>query len=325
MIRHQIAVGCASCSRDRAHEEVRPMTSSEDGAGEAEVVGGVLTLGDLPVHRLGFGTARILWSGDPDPLRYAVELLREVVDAGVTLLDTADCYEGGAVEEAIAAALHPYPDNLVIATKGGIVLGPQWANGASAPRDGRPEVLRKACEDSLRRLRTDCIDVYQLHTPDPAVSFEASVGALAELQREGKIRHIGLSNVGRRELAAAAEITEIVSVQNKFNLESRSSARVLAACEQRGIAFLPYEPGQIRETPVRRNVAARHAATVRQVAIAWTLRCSAVTCPIPGTSNRAHAAENLAAGAVPLSAHEIELLAEEPSAAPHEAPLDLSG
>jgi pyridoxine 4-dehydrogenase len=275
------------------------------------VLGGRLTVGDLVVGRLGFGTGRVLWSGAPDPVGHAIDLLRDVVDAGVTLLDTADGYEGGAVEEAIAAALHPYPDDLVIATKGGIVLGPGWADGAAAPRDGRPEALRKACERSLRRLRTDCIDIYQLHVPDPAVPFEASVGALAELQREGKIRHVGLSNVGRRELAAALEITDIVSVQNRFNLDARSSERVLADCQRRGIAFVPYEPGQVRDTPVRRQVASRCGASVRQVALAWTLRSSPVSCPIPGTSNRVHAAENLAAAAVGLSAQEIDLLAED--------------
>jgi aryl-alcohol dehydrogenase-like predicted oxidoreductase len=283
-----------------------------DGPDQADAaLGGARTIGDLVVRRLGFGTARVLWSRSPDPRASAVQLLREVVAAGVTLLDTADCYEHGAIEEVIAEALHPYPEDLVIASKGGIELGPRWADGVSAPRNGHPAALRRACEESLRRLRTECIDLYQLHVPDPSVRFEDSVGALAELQQEGKVRHVGLSNIGRRELEVARAIVPIVSVQNRFNLDARSSERVLEECERDGVAFLPYEPGQVVETSARRAIAARHGTTVRAVAIAWLLRRWTVTCPIPGTSDRDHARANVRAADVPLTDDELDVLARD--------------
>jgi pyridoxine 4-dehydrogenase len=267
--------------------------------------GGSFTLGgDLEVGRLGFGAMRItgdgVWGEPRDPAS-ARELLRRVLDAGVNLIDTADSYGPEVSENLIAEALHPYPEDLVIATKGGFERpGPgRWEAAC------RPERLRRCCEDSLRRLKLERIDLYQLHTVDPQVPIEDSVGALAELQEDGKIRHIGVSNVSVEELERARSITEVVSVQNRFNLSDRASEDVLEVCERDGLAFLPWYPlavGKLAETGGSVDELARdHQATPAQVALAWLLHRSPVTLPIPGTSSIAHFEENLEAGELELS------------------------
>jgi pyridoxine 4-dehydrogenase len=282
------------------------MTASHSGtvSGEEEMLG-TLRLGDLTVSRLGFGAMRItgrgIWGPPPDRSA-AIRLLRRVVELGITLIDTADSYGPGVSEELIAEALAPYPDGLVIATKGGLTRpGPgEWR------RDGRPAHLRAACESSLKRLRTDRVDLYQLHSPDPRVPIEDSIGALVQLQREGKIRHIGISNVDVSELDAARRVANIVSVQNRYNLTDRSSEPVLSECERDGIAFLPWSPLSAGSDTARVSgaitaVAARHCATSPQVAIAWLLARSPVMLPIPGSSSLAHLEENVQAARLRLS------------------------
>jgi pyridoxine 4-dehydrogenase len=263
-------------------------------------------IGDLVVSRLGFGAMRItgrgVW-GPPANREDAVRLLRRAVDLGVNFIDTADSYGPGVSEELIAEALAPYGDGLVIATKGGLTRpGPgEWR------RDGRPEHLRAACEASLKRLRVNRIDLYQLHSPDPRVPLEESIGALVDLQRAGKIRYIGVSNVDASELAAARRGATIVSVQNRYNLADRSSDPVLTACARDGLAFLPWFPLSAGSDATSANralaeVAARHSATPAQVAIAWLLARSPVMLPIPGTSSLIHLEENLQAARLQLSA-----------------------
>lgn len=265
---------------------------------------GNITLGDLNVRRLGFGAMRItgkgIW-GPPEDPEAAKALLRKVVDGGVNFIDTADSYGPEVSEQLIAEALHPYADGLVIATKGGLMRdGPgQWR------ADCRPEHLREACEGSLRRLKLERIDLYQLHTVDDKVPYEESIGTLAELQAEGKIRHIGVSNVGRRHLAQAREQVEVVSVQNRYSLTFRDTEPVLEACEQEGIAFIPWYPlaagALTRPGGALDRVAERHGATHAEVAIAWLLKRSRVMLPIPGTSSAEHLEENLAAAALELT------------------------
>lgn len=243
---------------------------------------GTITIGDLEVNRLGFGAMRVTGEGIWGPPRdhdEAIRVLRRAVELGANLIDTADSYGPDVSEELIAEALAPYRDDVVIATKGGLVRpGPgDWVS------DARPEHLREACEGSLRRLRLERIDVYQLHAPDPKVPFEESVGALKELRDEGKIRHVGLSNVSVDELERAEAIVPVVSVQNRLHEGDDSSADVLAACEQRGIPFLPWFPlgGGPSASPVEALVA--------------LLRRSPVMLPIPGTSSVAHLEENMRA------------------------------
>ena len=273
---------------------------------------GTVALGDLTVRRLGFGAMRItgegVWGPPPDR-EAALAVLRRAVELGVNLIDTADSYGPEVSEELIAEALHPYPEDLVIATKGGLIrTGPgEW------PREGRPEHLREACEGSLRRLRLEAIDVYQLHAPDPEVPYEDSVGTLKELQEEGKIRHIGVSNVSVAQLEQARGIVDVVSVQNRFNLGDRHAADVLAACQEGGIAFIPWFPlnaGALAEPggPAA-AIAAAHEATPAQVALAWLLATEA-TLPIPGTGSVAHLEENLAAAALELSDSEVAELTD---------------
>jgi pyridoxine 4-dehydrogenase len=268
---------------------------------------GELTLGDLTVRRLGYGAMRItgdgIWGDPPDP-GAARALLRRVVELGVNLIDTADSYGPEVSERLIREALHPYPDDLVIATKGGLLRdGP----GKWRP-DCRPEHLKAACEASLRRLRLDTIDLYQLHTPDPDVPFEESVGALSELREEGKVRNVGLSNVGRSHLATAREIVPIVSIQNRYSLTSRDSEQVLEACEGDGLGFIPWFPletGSLADADGLEKVAKNHAATSGQVALAWLLQHSPVMVPIPGTSSIDHLEENVAAAQLKLSDDEL--------------------
>jgi aryl-alcohol dehydrogenase-like predicted oxidoreductase len=267
--------------------------------------------GDLEVARIGYGAMRItgegIW-GEPEDPAGARELLRRVVESGVNLLDTADSYGPEVSETLIAEALHPYPDDLVIATKGGFERpGPGRWEAA-----GRPERLKRCCEGSLRRLKLERIDLYQLHTVDPKVPIEDSIGALAELQDEGKIRHIGVSNVSAEQLERARAIAEIVSVQNRYNLSDRNSEEVLEACERAGLGFLPYFPlavGRLaRPGGAVDDVAHAHDATPAQVALAWLLGRSEVTLPIPGTSSIAHFEENLEAGELELSEDELDAL-----------------
>jgi pyridoxine 4-dehydrogenase len=280
---------------------------TESGSNSA----GMLELGDLTVKRLGFGAMRLcgpgIW-GEPEDPQAAEDVLRRVVEVGINLIDTADAYGPGVNEDQISSALYPYPEDLVIATKGGLVRpGPgRWQT------NGRPQHLREACEGSLRRLRVDTIDVYQLHRPDSRVPFEDSVWALAELRDEGKIRHVGLSNVGVRELVMALDIVPIVSVQNRYNLTDRSSEAVIETCEREGIAFIPWFPlatgklaspgGDLDE------IASRHEATPAQVALAWLLAKSPVMLPIPGTSSVQHLEENVAATELRLSEDEVAAL-----------------
>ncbi|MBV9104348.1 MAG: aldo/keto reductase [Candidatus Eremiobacteraeota bacterium] len=265
-----------------------------------------LTIGkDLSFRRLGFGAMRITGPGVWGPPRHpsdAVVLLRHVVDSGVNLIDTADSYGPDISEELIAQALHPYPAGFVIATKGGNLRpGPsEWV------ADCRPEHLRGACEGSLRRLRLECIELYQLHRVDPKVPFDDQIGALRDLQREGKIRHIGLSNVTTSQLARAQAIAEIVSVQNRYNVTDRTHEDVLEACEKGGLAFLPFFPlgagdHARRDGGVLARVATAHGAAPSQIALAWLLRRSHVIAPIPGTSSRTHFDENLVAERITLS------------------------
>ena len=268
--------------------------------------------GDLEVRRLGFGAMRItgdgIW-GPPEDPEAARSLLRRVAELGINIIDTADSYGPEVSENLIAEALSPYPDGLVIATKGGLTrTGPgEW------PRDGRPEHLREACEGSLRRLKLERIDLYQLHAPDSRVPYEESVGTLKELQDEGKVRHIGISNVSLDQLEQARGIVEVVTVQNRYNLTDRSSEDVLDACEEAGIGFIPWFPlatGSLAEPGgALEEVAHAHDATPGQVALAWLLARSKVMLPIPGTSSAEHLEENVAAEELTLSDEERDAIA----------------
>jgi pyridoxine 4-dehydrogenase len=270
---------------------------------------GSMTLGgDLVVRRMGYGAMRItgqgIW-GDPPDRAKAHAVLRRAVELGVNLIDTADSYGPEVSEKIIAEALHPYPAGLVIATKGGLTRsGPgQWH------RNGRPEHLRKACEGSLRRLRADPIDIYQLHAVDSAVPMEDSLGELIRLQGEGKIRHIGLSNVSVEQLQRARKLVPIVSVQNRYNLADRASEDVLKVCERDGLGFLPWYPvgaGDLTKPGgTVDRIARAHEVTAAQVALAWLLLHSPVVLPIPGTSSVAHLDENVAAAALSLDDAEM--------------------
>jgi aryl-alcohol dehydrogenase-like predicted oxidoreductase len=263
--------------------------------------------GDLAVNRLGFGAMRItgegIWGWPPDR-ENALKVLRRATDLGVNLIDNADAYGPDTSELLIAEALHPYPKGVVIATKGGLTRpGPgQWVP------NGRPEHLKQAVEGSLKRLRLERIDLYQLHTVDPKVPIEESLGALKQMQDAGKIRHIGLSNVDPEEIARARKIVPIVSVQNRYNIEDRKSENVLVYCEKENLGFLPWFPigggsGLKPENPV--NLAAKaHGVSVYQVALAWLLARSPVMLPIPGTSSLAHLEDNVAAAKLKLTPEE---------------------
>jgi aryl-alcohol dehydrogenase-like predicted oxidoreductase len=237
-------------------------------------------------------------------------LLRQVVERGVNFIDTADSYGPDVDELLLAEALHPYPRGLVIATKGGLVRpgADRWE------ADCRPAHLRQACEGSLKRLKLERIDLYQLHTVDPEVPLEDSLGTLVELQKAGKIRHIGLSNVSVQELARAQKLATIVSVQNRYNLSDRAHDAVVDACTRQGLAFLPWYPlnaGSLaRPQKALAEICARHQATASQIALAWLLHRSPAVLPIPGTSSAEHFEENLAAASIRLSAVEVAALAK---------------
>jgi aryl-alcohol dehydrogenase-like predicted oxidoreductase len=266
--------------------------------------------GDLTVNRLGFGAMRItgpgIW-GDPPSRDQAIATLRRVVELGVNFIDTADSYGPDVSETLIAEALHPYPDDLVIATKGGLIRpGPnRWE------ADGRPEHLREVCEGSLRRLRLEQLPLYQFHRPDPAVPLAESLGAIAELKNEGKIRHVGLSNVSESQLREAQAILPIVSVQNRYNVSDRRSESMIDLCEQEQLAFLPWAPVQETDRCVPVRVAAeRHGVTQHQVVLAWLLASSPQILPIPGTGSPQHAAENIAAASVELTPDEVDAISK---------------
>lgn len=270
----------------------------------------LIALGELRVKRLGFGAMRVcgpqVW-GWPKDRAAALAVLRRAYELGHNFFDTSDAYGPEVNETQIAEALHPYPKDLVIATKGGLLRpsAPRW------DRCGRPEHLRRALEASLKRLRLERIDLYQLHAPDPKVPLAESIGALAELQRAGKIRHIGVSNVSVAELAVARGVAPIVSVQNEYNLGERSSQDVLDVCSKLGIAFLPWYPlgaGNVLRSSKLRKVASRIKATPAQAALAWLLAKSPVMLPIPGTGSLAHLEENAAAANLRLPAEDVAML-----------------
>ena len=270
-----------------------------------------ISFGDgLIVNRLGFGAMRLcgpgVW-GWPQDRENALRVLRRSVELGVNFIDTADAYGPFVNEEQIAQALYPYPPGLVIATKGGSTRPGQreWK------RDGRPAHLTAACEGSLRRLRLDRIDLYQLHAVDDEVPFEEQVGTLRSLRDEGKIRCIGLSNVGLDQLQRAERIVEIASVQNNYNVGNRVSEPIVEYCESKGIAFIPYFPldaGDIAAIPALEQIGVEHGATIWQIALAWLLAHSPATLPIPGTSSPAHLVENVAARDVALSGADLTVL-----------------
>jgi pyridoxine 4-dehydrogenase len=266
--------------------------------------------GDLTVNRLGFGAMRItgrgIW-GDPPSHDQAIATLRRVVELGVNFIDTADSYGPSVSEELIAEALYPYPDELVIATKGGLVRpGPNRWNP-----DGRPEHLREACEGSLRRLRLEQIPLYQFHRPDPAVPLAESMGAIAVLKNEGKIRHVGISNVSEGELREAQKIVPIVSVQNRYNVADRRAQSMIDLCEQEQLVFLPWAPIQEMDKRVAVAVAAeQHHVTEYQVVLAWLLAISPQILPIPGTGSPAHAEENIGAASLELSPQQIRAISQ---------------
>ena len=288
------------------------MTSTPNAAAAGQITLG----GDLKVNRLGFGAMRItgpgVW-GPPADVAVALEVVKKAVQLGVNFIDTADSYGPEVSEDLIARALHPYPADLVIATKAGLVRpGPDVWN-----RNAQPKHLRSACEGSLRRLRRDRIDVYQLHAPDPRVPYADSVGELVRLQKEGKIRHIGVSNVSLQELQQAERLTPIVSVQNRFNLEDRRSDGVLEYCAGRSIAFIPWAPldsgrhakssGSVEALA---RIAQRHKVSVGAVAIAWLLEHSPAILPIPGTGSVKHLQENVAAASMVLNAEDVRELSQ---------------
>jgi pyridoxine 4-dehydrogenase len=271
------------------------------GQPDASAAGTISIGGDLTVNRLGFGAMRItgkgIW-GEPPSRDQAKAALRRAIELNVNFIDTADSYGPEVSEDLIAEALYPYPDDLVIATKGGLVRpGPgRW------DPDGRPEHLREACEGSLRRLKLDQIPLYQLHRPDPTVPYAESVGALAELKDEGKIRHIGVSNVTEDQLREAQRITPVVSVQNRYNAADRSSESMVDLCDQEKLVFLPWAPIQDADRlPPVLSAARIHGASTRQIVLAWLLTRSPQILPIPGTGSPDHVGENVAAATVQLT------------------------
>jgi pyridoxine 4-dehydrogenase len=275
------------------------------GSVNAAAAGTIDIGGDLTAHRMGYGAMRVtgngVWGEPPDPDR-ARAALRLVVELGVNFIDTADSYGPDVSERLIAEALYPYPDDLVIATKGGLTRpGPgRWDT------DGRPEHLRAACEGSLRRLRLEQIPLYQFHRPDPKVPLAESLGALVRLKDEGKIRHIGVSNVSEHQLRAALQVTPVVSVQNRYNAADRKSESMVDLCEQEQIAFLPWAPIQQAEgNPAVDEAAKRHDASPRQIVLAWLLARSPQILPIPGSGSPEHVESNVAAASIELTPGEV--------------------
>jgi pyridoxine 4-dehydrogenase len=307
--RQMLLAGMAGLGSLVAIRELRASPGSGAGAAAA----GTLTIGgDLTVNRMGFGAMRLtgedIWGEPRDPAE-ARRVLRRAVDLGVNFIDTADAYGPEVNERLIAETLHPYPRGLVIATKGGQTRpsAAQWVP------DGRPEHLRAACEGSLKRLKLERIDLYQFHWPDPKVPVEESVGELARLRTEGKIRHVGVSNFSVDELQRVRRIVPIVSVQNRYNVADRASEDVLALCTREGIAFIPWAPVARGSTEKLVSdgleaVAKQHGVSVFQVALAWLLAKSPVMLPIPGTSSVAHLEDNVGAAGLKLSAEDLARL-----------------
>jgi len=306
-------VGTATVAAARATVGAAPAAAVQTARMNAAGAAGALTIGgDLRVNRMGFGAMRItgpgIWGEPKDPAE-ARRVLQRAVELGVNFIDTADAYGPEVSERLIAAALYPYPRGLVIATKGGMIrpAAGEWV------ADGRPQHLRAACEASLQRLKLARIDLYQLHRIDPNVPLEDSLGELARLREQGKIRHVGVSNFAVAELARARRVLPVVSVQNRYNIADRSSAEVLDVCARDGLAFIPWAPiargsAETLEGGANRAleaVARAHGVSVLQAAIAWLLAKSSAMLPIPGTSSVAHLEENVAAAGVKLSAADV--------------------
>ena len=276
---------------------------------------GTVDIAGWTVRRLGFGAMRISGARNREGVRdreLARALVRRVVDRGINLIDTANIYGYGESEEIIAEALHPYPADLLITTKAGFKPGKIAPGETSLPPLGTPEHIREECEKSLRRLRVDAIDLYQVHVPDPAVPYEDTVGAFADLQREGKVRHVGVSNVSAEKLAVAQSICEVVTVQNRYNVGDRASEAMVALCEQQDIVFFPWQPVAVGDDGLRRAlavVAQAHGVSVQQVALAWLLAHSDIVVPIPGTSSIDHLDDNVDAGWLTLTNSDIATLA----------------
>lgn len=283
---------------------------SAPNTAHASMAGTVDVGGDLTVNRLGYGAMRITGPdilGEPADREEAKATLRRAVELGVNFVDTADSYGPSVSEEIIREALYPYPDDLVIATKGGLERrGPgPW------PANGRPEHLVAACEGSLRRLGLERIPLYQHHRPDPQVPYEDSIGALVTLKEQGKIRHIGVSNVTEEQLRVAQALTPVVSLQNRYNVDDRRSESLVDLCEQESLTFLPWAPMQDLDTNAAvRELAARYGATPRQIVLAWLLARSPSILPIPGTGTVAHLEENVAAAAIRLTPAEVTAVSD---------------
>ena len=278
---------------------------SESVSVPAAAAGTIDIGGDLSVNRMGFGAMRItgdgIW-GPPADLDEAKAVLRRAIELGVNFIDTADSYGPHVSEELIAETLHPYPENLVIATKGGLErTGPgRW------PVNGRPKHLIEVCEGSLRRLRLDQIPLYQFHRPDPKVPLEDSIGALVTLKEQGKVRHIGVSNFTQDQVRRAQRLTPIVSIQNRYNVADRRSETVIDLCEEEPMVFLPWAPIQdLRGNKAVSRLAERHNATPHQIVLAWLLARSPAMLPIPGTGSVRHLEENIAATAIKLTPDEV--------------------
>jgi len=274
---------------------------------KAAAAAGSIRMGELTVNRLGFGAMRVtgpdIW-GEPKDRAAMKKLLVRAFELGHNFFDTADSYGPDVSEILIAEALYPYPAGLTIGTKGGLTRPSRhrW------DECGRPDYLRRAVDGSLKKLKVDRIDLYQFHAPDPKVPYAESLGTLADLQRAGKIRHLGVSNVDVRQLEQARRIAAVVSVQNEYNIDNRKDDDVLAACEKAGVVFIPWFPlgaGRALRSAAVKRVAARHGATPAQAAIAWLLARSPAMLPIPGTSSIAHLEENAAAAALKLGAEDL--------------------
>jgi aryl-alcohol dehydrogenase-like predicted oxidoreductase len=275
---------------------------------------GTLMFGDISVRRLGFGAMRVSGARDAEGVRdraEAIRLCQQVAERGVNLIDTANIYGYGESEEILAEALHPY-DGLLIATKAGFKPGKIAPGATSLPPLGEPKHIREECDKSLRRLRLDVIDVYQVHVPDPEVPYEDTVGAFVELQRLGKVRHIGVCNVSVEQLALARSLCTVVSVQNRYNIGDRASRAVLDVCERDGIAFMPWGPLLVGDDAdgLLAQISNSYGATTQQVALAWLLRRSPVMAPIPGTTNVDHATENIDSAWLDLAANDVAALDE---------------
>ena len=275
---------------------------------------GTVDVAGRTVRRLGFGAMRISGARNAEGGRdreVAKALVRRVAERGVNLIDTANIYGYGESEEIIAEALFPYPEDLLITTKAGFKPGKIAPGETSLPPFGRPDHIRDECEKSLRRLRVDAIDLYQVHVPDPGVPYEETVGTFSDLQREGKVRHIGVSNVSPEQLALAQSICEVVTVENRFNVGDRASEAMVGLCERQGIAFFPWQPVAPQDPGVRRAlavVAQAHGVSVQQVALAWLLAHSHMLVPIPGTTNIDHLDDNVDAAWLSLDDTEMATL-----------------